>query len=111
MRTNKLSKTFLEDFTDHPQFSKYLEEVLEKAMGKINVEKGQREDSLAETGMIGLAVHCKEKSQRIFNKLAGKRRSTDKFQHEVYDSLTYSILLTVYMEMLNAGESSPTDRY
>jgi len=106
MKTQKATKTFLPKFTSDPFYMSKLIMVLGELQVKINIECQQRADSLADTGMIGLSVHCKEKSQRIFNKLAGKKKSTEKFEDELWDNLAYAVNLVVYWEMLKDDERS-----
>jgi len=106
MKTSKAVKTFLPKFTSDPIYMDKLIHALGQLQVKIDIECSQRADSLADTGMIGLAVHCKEKSQRIFNKVAGKNKSTEKFEDELWDNLAYAINLVVYWEMLKDAERS-----
>ena len=106
MKVSTARKAYLKEFTSNPDFDKNVVEVLGKLQAKLQKECGQREDSLAETGLVGLAVHAKEKSQRIFNKVAGKKRSTEKFQDELWDNLAYAFYLVLYWEMLDESERS-----
>jgi len=106
VKVSTARKTYLREFTSDTNFDRNVSRVLGKLQAKIQKEGGQREDSLAETGLIGLAVHTKEKSQRIFNKVAGKKRSTEKFQDELWDNLAYALYLVLYWEMLDESERS-----
>ena len=104
MKTSKASKTFLTKFTSSKDFPAFYSTIVSWLGDKITRECSQREDSLADTGMIGLAVHCREKSQRIFNKLAGKRKSTEKFEDELWDNLAFALYLVIYWEMIKEQE-------
>jgi len=106
MKINTLLRQFLPKFTTDTDFHIQVETELCRLRNKIELESTTRGDTLAETGMIGLAIHAKEKSSRIFSKVAGKRRSTEKFEDELMDNLAYALYLVVYWRMLCAGKAS-----
>jgi len=99
-KSAKLGK--LDRFTSHPSFLDYLDLTIVELKAKIECESSTRSDTLATTGMTGLALHCYEKASRFFHHVEGTSSLGKDFEEELEDGVVYYIFALTYYRMLKA---------